>query len=107
MTPDGLPGSDPAYIYLSTFHWQPIVNGYSGFYPQSYLSRLVDTEGFPDERSLHRLQRDGVRYVVVHLAAFPAARREEIVRVLHQDFGLSELTRQSDGAGDAVVLSLR
>ena len=107
MTPDGVPGSDPAYSYLSTFHWQPIVNGYSGFYPQSYLSRLVDTERFPDERSLRRLHRDGVRYVVVHLAGFPVERREEVLRVLHEDFALPEMTRQSDGSGEAVVLSLR
>src|SRR5574339_28076 len=66
MTPDGIPG-DPAYSYLSSFHWHPIVNGYSGFYPQSYLDRLKDVAGFPDERSLRRLLSDHVRYVVVHL----------------------------------------
>ena len=43
----GCPASDPAYSYLSTFHWQPIVNGYSGFYPATYLSRLDDTADFP------------------------------------------------------------
>ncbi|MEO7273313.1 MAG: glycosyltransferase family 39 protein [Vicinamibacterales bacterium] len=107
MPPDGAPGSEPAYTYLSTFHWQPIVNGYSGFYPQSYLSRLADTAQFPDERSLRRLQRDGVRYLVVHLGEFPAARREEVLRILREGFGLSELTRQADGVGEAVVLSLR
>ena len=36
MRASGLPGADPAYSYLSTFHWQPIVNGYSGFYPASH-----------------------------------------------------------------------
>jgi hypothetical protein len=107
MTPDGLPGADPVYSYLSTFHWQPIVNGYSGFYPASYLSRLNDTALFPDERSLRRLRGDGVRYLVVHLARFPADRRDEVLRALHDDFGLAELTRQPDGMGEAVVLSLR
>jgi hypothetical protein len=107
MTPDALPGGDPGYSYLSTFHWQPIVNGYSGFYPASYLSRLQDTADFPDERSLQRLRRDGVRYLVVHLASFPAGRRDEVIRVLEEDFRLAELTRQSDGVGDSVVLSLR
>ena len=107
MTPDALPGSDPAYSYLSTFHWQPIVNGYSGFYPASYLSRLADTAEFPDERALRRLQRDGVRYLVVHLSGFPRQRRDEVLRVLREDFGLGELTRQSDGTGEAVVLSMR
>jgi len=107
MTPDGVPGSDPAYSYLSTFHWQPIVNGYSGFYPATYLSRLADTADFPDERSLRRLRRDGVRYLVVHLGAFPRERRDRVLRTLRDEFGLAELTRQPDGAGEAVVLSLR
>ena len=107
MTPGGVPGSDPAYSYLSTFHWQPIVNGYSGFYPASYLSRLTDTAEFPDERALRRLQRDGVRYLVVHLGGFPRQRRDEVLRVLREDYGLAELSRQSDGTGEAVVFSMR
>ena len=28
---------DAAYAYYSTFHWQWLVNGYSGFFPPSYL----------------------------------------------------------------------
>jgi len=27
---------DPEYLYYSTFHWQYLVNGYSGFFPPSY-----------------------------------------------------------------------
>src|SRR4051812_31895417 len=27
---------DPEYLYYSTFHWQWLVNGYSGFFPPSY-----------------------------------------------------------------------
>ena len=107
MTPDSLPGSDPAYSYLSTFHWQPIVNGYSGFYPSSYLSRLADTAKFPDERALRRLRGDGVRYLVVHLGGYSFERRSQVLRVLRDDFGLAELTRQFDGVNEAVVLSLR
>ena len=34
--PDTLPGIEPRYAYMSTFHWMPIVNGYSGYYPPSY-----------------------------------------------------------------------
>jgi hypothetical protein len=103
----GLPGADPAYSYLSTFHWQPIVNGYSGFYPASYLARIEDVAEFPDERSIHRLREDGVRYLVVHLIEIEPARREAVVNGLRNDFGLAELTRRSDGRGEAVVFALR
>ena len=107
MRPTGLPGADPAYSYLSTFHWQPLVNGYSGFYPASYLSRLDDMAHFPDLRSIRRLRGDGVRYVVVHLAEFDPGQRSAVLDVVHHEFGLAELTRQSDGHGEAVVFGLR
>jgi hypothetical protein len=107
MRSSGLPGADPSYSYLSTFHWQPIVNGYSGFYPASYLARLDDVAEFPDEKSIHRLRGDGVRYLVVHLIEFEPARRETVLNTLRNDFGLAELTRQSDGRGEAVVFALR
>jgi hypothetical protein len=107
MRSSGLPGADPAYSYLSTFHWLPIVNGYSGFYPASYLARLEDVSDFPDDRSIHRLRADGVRYLVVHLIEIEPAHRETVVNGLRNDFGLAELTRRSDGRGDAVVFALR
>jgi hypothetical protein len=107
MRAEGLPGADPEYSYLSSFHWQPIVNGYSGFYPASYLDRLDDVAGFPDETSVHRLRRDGVRYLVVHLGEFEPAQQDRVVRSLHEDFGLAEMVRLSDGRAEAVVFAVR
>jgi hypothetical protein len=105
MTADAARGADPAYSYMSTFHWQPIVNGYSGFFPASYLDRLSAVEDFPDERSLRRLREDGVRYIVVHLDLFDDPRK--VVHSLRSDFGLPELIRLSDGQGPAAVFALR
>jgi hypothetical protein len=107
MRGEPLPGADPVYSYLSTFHWQPIVNGYSGFYPDSYLSRLDAVSGFPDEESMRRLRMDGVRYIVIHLREYPAESRESIVNVVRNGYGLAELGRFSDGQDDAVVFALR
>jgi len=71
---DQLPGPDPAYVHLSTFHWFPIVNGYSGMYPPSYFVRLDRLADFPRERGFAQLRLDNVRYVIVHGAAYaPAA----------------------------------
>ena len=102
-----MPEFDPQIAYLSTFHWQPIVNGYSGYVPQSYISRIEDLRDFPDERAVERLRRDGVRYLVVQLWRY---RRDEAVRV--QDaltllYHLRELGRFSDGSGDCVVYFLK
>lgn len=105
MTADPSRGADPHYAYMSTFHWQPIVNGYSGFFPASYLDRLSQVRGFPDQRSINQLREDGVRYVVVHLARFDDPHK--VLRSLRSNFGLPQLTRLSDGEGDAVVFALR
>jgi hypothetical protein len=57
---------DPTYMYYSTRHWKPLVNGYSGFTPPSYHRLLEELDGFPDERSVAHLRARGVRYLLVH-----------------------------------------
>ena len=75
---DMLPGHDADYTYMSTFHWFPLVNGYSGNYPASYVARLERLRGFPDETSIRQLHRDGVRYVIVHGAFYSGTEMDEI-----------------------------
>jgi len=49
--PEALPGDEARYAYMSTFHWMPGVNGYSGYYPPSYLTRIDRLREFPIARS--------------------------------------------------------
>jgi hypothetical protein len=53
-------------MYFSTFHWQRLINGYSGFFPQSYarIERTMWT--FPDQTSMDALKSRGARYLLVH-----------------------------------------
>ena len=57
---------DASYSYYSTFHWQWLVNGYSGFFPPSYRRLVTAMPDFPDERSLDAIRSHGVRYLVIH-----------------------------------------
>ena len=57
---------DPTYMYYSTRHWKPLVNGYSGFTPPSYRRLLEELDGFPDDRSVAHLRVRGVRYLLLH-----------------------------------------
>jgi len=61
-----VPATDPFYVYFSTMHWQPIVNGYSGFLPGPYLDLVDRLQKFPDDRTMEELRRRGVRAVIVH-----------------------------------------
>ncbi len=99
------PFFDPRFAYMSTFHWMPLVNGYSGFYPLSYLYRLDRMERFPDEWSVASLRRENVRYIVVHDDGYPAGERLRIVGSL-VDLGLTRLADYDDGWGMGTVLEM-
>jgi hypothetical protein len=58
--------AESAYLYYSTFHWQWLVNGYSGFFPPSYLRLVRAIENFPDEPSMNAIKSHGARYLVIH-----------------------------------------
>ncbi len=66
--PDALPGADPEYEAWSLWHWRPLLNGYSGYYPEHYLRALPVLRLFPDTASLTLLRERNVKYVVVHRA---------------------------------------
>lgn len=69
-TPDRLPGWDVTYAFWSISHWNPLVNGYSGYHPIDYLRTLSSMRTFPDDASIARLQAHDVRYIVVHRAFY-------------------------------------
>ena len=105
--PNVLPGPDAEYSFMSIFHWFPLVNGYSGMYPRSYLKRLERLQNFPDPTSLSQLRYDGVRYVILH-----ASRYEPDVSVwLRNEVEKSPLFRQlgafDDGSGVAYLYTFR
>jgi hypothetical protein len=58
--------SDPAYLYYSTFHWQTLINGYSGFFPPSYVRLRQAIQNFPEPPSMEAIREHGARYLIVH-----------------------------------------
>ena len=57
---------DVEYMYRSTAHWRPLLNGYSGNYPRSYLELLNQMRSFPRPSALGYLRRRGATVLVVH-----------------------------------------
>jgi hypothetical protein len=104
--PNWPPGRDPRFAYMSTFHWMPLLNGYSGFYPPSYLRRLVRLEKFPDEASVDSLRRENVKYVIVHEDGYPDGERVRIVGRLLR-LGLKRLADFDDGWSVGTVMELK
>jgi hypothetical protein len=69
-TPSRLWGYETWHQVHSIHHWRHMLNGYSGFLPTVYGNTLTDMMTFPDERSLGRLRRLSVDYVVVRRSNF-------------------------------------
>ena len=96
-----LPGYDAEFMYQSTFHWLPLVNGYSGNVPDSYVEVLRHMRGFPSDAGIGLLRGIGVRYVVVHERLYGSNRYREVTSAL--DARSDIVKKQSFGhAGDQV-----
>lgn len=104
---DALPGYEPDYAYMSSFHWFPLVNGYSGIYPQSYLDRLEQVRHFPDATSLRQLRLDGVRYVVVHVRGYLPADYLAVRAGMLRSGSFVELGSYYDADAPAVLYEMR
>ncbi len=57
---------DPVFMYFSTFHWHPLVNGSSGFAPVWYDQLGQISRDYPSDETLDVYRRLGVQYVVLH-----------------------------------------
>jgi hypothetical protein len=74
--PLGEPAFDVRYMFYSTRHWKPLVNGYSGGMPEDYNTlnfSLQDALDRPD-RAWQALLQSGATHVVVHEAFYEGGR---------------------------------
>ena len=53
------------WMYLQMYHARTMVNGYSGFFPESFLELKKTMAGFPSQVSLSALRARDVSYVLV------------------------------------------
>ncbi len=94
------------YMYWSTYHWHPLVIGYSGYAPPDYdhTRRLMRT--FPDARSLERLRALGVRHIVIHQAFYKAPEYSSLMLRLVRAPGVTQIGRYRDWVGWADIFEL-
>jgi len=68
--PLGRPYQEAGYVFASIFHGQPLVNGYSGFFPKDYLLLVELLKSPPRPDLIRYFSRLGVRALVVHDRAY-------------------------------------
>ncbi len=103
---DKLPGQDAEYDYLSTFFWFPLVNGYSGNFPPSYLMRLDRLFDITSDRAVRQIVLDRVRYVIVRNLLY-TPRELEDVRATLAAARMVEIGSFNDGTAPALLFTSR
>ena len=66
------------YMFYSAYHWQPLVNGYSDYFPEDFKPNADRLAGFPSMESFEILRKKRARYVVVHTNLYNAAGRRRL-----------------------------
>ena len=93
---------DVRYMYRSLQHWQPLLNGYSGNYPLSYQTLLIEMRAFPYTSALNYLRRRGATVLVVHEVPGVRPSFDDALERLHREPGV-HLIGQGLDAGDRVA----
>jgi hypothetical protein len=92
--PIGMPYIEPYmyfYMYFSTYHWLPIVNGWSGFLPPSYLQIVRELQGLPSREAVEFLSAIGIRALVLHRDRLPPQKALYWSQVRAAAVGLEEV----------------
>jgi hypothetical protein len=68
--------NDERYVYFSTVHWQPLVNGASGFTPPTYDEMREALRNLPSPPAIQYATAAGLRAIVVHTDRLPPEESE-------------------------------
>ncbi len=66
------------YMLWSSYHWNPLVNGYSDHIPQWFRDAVIPLSSFPTRESFDLLQPKGVRYAIFHTYWYAGRSRERL-----------------------------
>jgi hypothetical protein len=98
---------DGLYMANSTWHWQPIVNGYSGFFPRTFIELAENTAGFPDDRSIAYLKGREVDLIVVHGSLMEPASFGHMSAALLARSDIEVMAKFEEPGGSDLVFRLR
>ncbi len=71
-----------AYVLASTEHWRPLLNGHSGYRPESYGRLVPVMRLFPSDDSIAALRARQVRYVVLHVTDMHPLYRQFVLQAI-------------------------
>jgi len=105
--PARLPGHDPMYAFFSISHWNPLVNGYSGYVSARYLETLSRMLTFPDDASIVHLRDLDVRYILVHESFYKAPELAALMIEMGRRQELIPSGKYHDWIGNVQIFELK
>jgi hypothetical protein len=86
------------YMLLSTYHWHPLVNGYSDHIPQWFRNEVIRISSFPTAESLQIVvDRHQAKYAIFHTRYYDSRSRVHLRERLEQ---YQDYVRPIIGEGD-------
>jgi hypothetical protein len=73
-----------AYMLRSTFHWMPLVNGYSDYLPDDFVLDAPTLRLFPSVAAFKVLEARQVKYALFHLTTYQGPERDGVVERLEE-----------------------
>jgi hypothetical protein len=90
------------YMYFSVWHWSSMVNGYSGYMPDSYDRFARSVRGFPAPEAISALKAKGITHVTVNCAFYRRSCPDWLERI----DAVPDLHRVADGRWQGSVVRL-
>jgi hypothetical protein len=81
------------YLYFSTTHWHPLVNGYSGYVPRGYGPVAAGLRALPGGEAVRYFGSLGVTRIIVHTELLTAADAARWRALDAREVGLREVGR--------------
>jgi hypothetical protein len=105
LPPDGDLGRsrDWLYMYQATVHWQEMLNGYSGFFPNSYGALILAMRSFPDDSSMAFVRGRSVDRIVLRGAEYTPQQLETLLMKVNARPDLAFVGAFPEGQGHDFV----
>ncbi len=86
------------YTYFSTYHFKPIVVGYSGYNPPTFGQLMAAGRALPSDEALDLLESIGVRSIVLHTSELPDGEIEKWDEAIASSRRLKPVVAYPDGS---------
>ena len=99
--------ADARRLYYSTFHWQTLITGSSGYFPESFRQAIRMLSGVPTARAVTFLQERGVQFIALTRADCADWEYWQSIEYLDQEPRVELVRRIGGSRHDASLYRLR